>query len=54
VERLEKKLANPQFATKAAPDVVAKERAKLADYERERARVAGQLARLDDPRPAVP
>jgi valyl-tRNA synthetase len=49
VERLEKKLANEQFTGKASPDVVAKERAKLAGYESERARACAQLAALDDP-----
>ncbi len=44
VARLEKKLANEQFASKASPDVVAKERAKLAGYESERARVRAQFA----------
>jgi valyl-tRNA synthetase len=47
VERLEKKLANEQFTSKASPDVVAKERAKLAGYESERARVRAQLTALD-------
>jgi valyl-tRNA synthetase len=51
VERLERKLANPQFASKAAPDVVAKERAKLGDYERERARVVAQLMRIESDGP---
>jgi valyl-tRNA synthetase len=35
VERLEKKLANERFVSNAKPDVVAAERAKLADYGRE-------------------
>jgi len=47
VQRLEKKLGNEQFVAKASPDVVAKERAKLAEYEAERARVLDRLARLD-------
>ncbi len=47
VERLQKKLGNEQFAAKASPDVVAKERAKLAGYEAERARALEQLARLE-------
>jgi valyl-tRNA synthetase len=46
VARLEKKLENPQFASKASPDVVAKEREKLAGYERERERARAQLAAL--------
>ncbi len=36
VERLEKKLANAKFVANAKPDVVAAERAKLEDYERQR------------------
>jgi valyl-tRNA synthetase len=47
VQRLEKKLGNEQFVAKASPDVVAKERAKLAEYEAERARVLERLALLD-------
>jgi len=47
VARGQKKLASEAFTAKAAADVVAKERAKLADYERERARVAEALARLE-------
>jgi valyl-tRNA synthetase len=50
VERLQKKLGNEQFAAKASPDVVAKERAKLAGYEAERARALEQLARLEGAR----
>ena len=47
VERLEKKLANEQFTSKASPDVVAKERAKLAGYESERTRIRAQFTALD-------
>jgi valyl-tRNA synthetase len=47
VARLEKKLGNPQFASKASPDVVAKEREKLDGYERERERARAQLAALE-------
>ena len=47
IDRLEKKLGNAQFVARAAPDVVAKERAKLAEYEAERGRVAALLARVD-------
>jgi len=46
IARLEKKLANEQFTSKASADVVAKERAKLADYVAERARVAEASIRL--------
>ncbi len=47
VERLQKKLGNEQFAAKASPDVVRKEREKLAGYEAERARVRERLAALE-------
>jgi valyl-tRNA synthetase len=46
VARLEGKLANERFVAKAAPDVVAHERAKLENYRAERARVAERLADL--------
>jgi valyl-tRNA synthetase len=46
VERLERKLANEQFVGKASPEVVAKERAKLAAYEAERARAAEAVTAL--------
>jgi valyl-tRNA synthetase len=36
VERLEKKLTNEKFVANAKPDVVAAERAKLAEYRRQR------------------
>ena len=36
VERLEKKLGNEKFVANAKPDVVAAERAKLGDYQRQR------------------
>jgi valyl-tRNA synthetase len=51
VARLEAKLANAQFTSKASPEVVAKEREKLAAYENERARVRSQLAALDAEEP---
>jgi valyl-tRNA synthetase len=47
IERLEKKLSNAQFTSKASPDVVAKEREKLAGYENERSNVRAQLAALE-------
>lgn len=47
IERLEKKLGNRQFTSKASPGEVAKQRAKLAGYEADRARVTELLARLD-------
>ncbi len=47
VERLVRKLANEGFVSKASPDVVTKEREKLAGYEQERDRVRALLAGLD-------
>jgi valyl-tRNA synthetase len=47
VARLEKKLSNKQFITKAAPDVVAQEHEKLAVYEAERALARTRLRQLD-------
>ena len=44
VERLEKKLANAQFTSKASAEIVAKEREKLTGYEAERTRVRELLA----------
>jgi valyl-tRNA synthetase len=46
IVRLERKLSNDQFVRKASPDVVAKEREKLAGYEAERARAHERLADL--------
>lgn len=46
VTRLEKKLGNEQFIGKASPEVVRKEREKLAEYEAERARASERLKRL--------
>ncbi|HEY0798220.1 MAG TPA: valine--tRNA ligase, partial [Candidatus Baltobacteraceae bacterium] len=46
VSRLERKLGNEQFVSKASPEVVAKEREKLAGYEAERARAREHLAGL--------
>jgi len=46
VERLERKLGNSDFVAKAAPDVVAKEREKLAGYRNDAARVETELASL--------
>ena len=47
IERLEKKLANENFTSKASPDEVAKQRAKLAGYAAERVRVQDVARRLD-------
>ena len=49
VERSTKKLANEQFAAKAAPEVIAKERAKLDAYANELARAHEALAALGEP-----
>jgi valyl-tRNA synthetase len=46
VERLERKLGNEQFVAKAAPDVVAEQRAKLIAYREELARTDERLAAL--------
>jgi len=47
VARLEKKLGNEGFTSKASPDVVAKEREKLANYASERERVRAALSALN-------
>ena len=47
LRRLAEKLGNERFVSRAAPDVVAGERAKLAAYEAERIRTAELLARLE-------
>jgi valyl-tRNA synthetase len=46
VERLEKKLSNEKFVANAKPDVVAAERAKLDDYNAQRAAAKASLAAL--------
>jgi len=46
VARLEKKLGNEGFTSKASPDVVAKEREKLANYVNERDRVRAAQSAL--------
>jgi valyl-tRNA synthetase len=48
VARGEKKIANEAFVAKAAPDVVASERAKLEGYRSELARVEAAMAALGD------
>jgi len=48
VARGERMLANESFTTKAAPDVVAKEREKLGGYRDELARVEAELASLEE------
>jgi len=47
VERARRKVENPQFTSKASPQIVAKERDKLMRYEDERQRVRAALAALD-------
>ncbi|MGH7707123.1 MAG: valine--tRNA ligase [Vulcanimicrobiaceae bacterium] len=44
IVRLEKKFSNPNFASKAAPEVVAKEREKLSAYRTEHEQVVAALA----------
>ncbi|MDD6730251.1 MAG: class I tRNA ligase family protein, partial [Eggerthellaceae bacterium] len=44
--KLDKKLHNPGFLAKAAPDVVAKDRAKFADLTDELSRVKAQIAEI--------
>ena len=44
--KLEKKLSNPGFLSKAAPEIIEKDRAKLADAQDQLARVEAQLAEL--------
>ena len=49
IDRGEKKLGNEAFVAKASPDVVAKEREKLAAYRGELARVEAALDELKEP-----
>jgi valyl-tRNA synthetase len=51
VERLERKLANPQFVAKAKPELIAAERAKLAGYRADLERVTAALRDLPPPDP---
>ena len=44
--KFSKKLSNPGFLAKAAPEIVEKDRAKLAEIENQLARVEAQLAEL--------
>ena len=48
IDRVQKKLDNTMFTSKASPEVVAGERAKAADFAAERARIASLLAGLGD------
>jgi valyl-tRNA synthetase len=46
VARGERKLGNENFVSRAAPDVVARERAKLAGFTADRDELAARLAQL--------
>lgn len=46
VAKFEKKLSNPGFLAKAAPEIVEKDKAKLADLTDKLARIEAQLAEL--------
>ena len=46
IERAEAKLSNPSFAEKAPPDVVAKAREVLAEWQEKRTKLAAMLANL--------
>ena len=46
VAKFEKKLSNPGFLAKAAPEIVEKDKAKLADLADKLTRVEAQLAEL--------
>ncbi len=48
VERSERKLADQRFVANAKPDVVAKEREKLAGYQRELERIVTMLAEMGE------
>jgi valyl-tRNA synthetase len=45
-ERIEKKLANPQFVSRADPAVIEEQRTKLAEFEQQKAKLAQALERL--------
>jgi len=46
IKRSERKLADERFVANAKPEVVAKEREKLAGYQRERERVVKLLSEI--------
>ena len=48
IARIEKRLGNPQFVAKAAPEVVEAEREKQAEFEEARRRLETALARVRD------
>ena len=45
-DRLDKKLSNPGFLSKAAPEIVEKDRAKAAEFGEALAKIDAQLAEL--------
>ncbi|MES1153214.1 MAG: valine--tRNA ligase, partial [Dongia sp.] len=45
-ERIEKKLGNPQFVSKANPEVIEEQRAKLAEFQQAQAKLTQALQRL--------
>ena len=45
-QKFEKKLSNPGFLAKAAPEIIEKDKAKLADLQDQLARIAAQLEEL--------
>jgi valyl-tRNA synthetase len=45
-ERIEKKLGNPQFVSRADPAVIEEQRAKLAEFEQAKAKLTQALERL--------
>jgi valyl-tRNA synthetase len=45
-ERIEKKLANPQFVSRADPAVIEEQRSKLAEFEQAKAKLTQALERL--------
>ena len=47
IQKCEKKLANPKFAEKAPAHVVDEQRARLADYQRQRDAIEASLAQLN-------
>ena len=49
IDRGEKKLGNEAFVSRAAPEIVAKEREKLGTYRGELARVQAALRALKEP-----
>jgi valyl-tRNA synthetase len=49
IDRGEKKLGNESFVSRAAPEIVAKEREKLQAYRSELARVEAALRALKEP-----